>query len=605
MATYWWKRSTGSDLNDGLSDAAPVKTWARLVAIGAIAAGNVVFAAETSAETISSTDVSGFEVRQWPGESQWTVDNRTTISGWTLDTGTTYSATLSGSTTIWMVVVDWDTAAKHASGDFQCALKPQTSLANCRSTSNSFYQDVAGNKLYVNNGSGSPSGQVVQYCIAADGIKIAGSAALATGVTIDGPKVILAGDAASFYGIKFSNTSGCVLRNHTCIQCGWHGTGFVCYGAYDCTGNSESDGVIWGSNYDSCCVAFSQAGVVRHRWDRMTVYCWTIRDRTGAPTAVGAAASRKTCGFTAHNTTGNQVNDVSIYDSRIVFYDDGASATQGFPVICKNTPTSFTAVDDPWSHPVRVYRTTIVNGWANLTYPTAQAYIGCTIGLELAGKYGDVNGKWGHDGTNNGLRSYHFRDCYIKANLDNASATVALFLVRDDTRYCFDGCTIYDAGVDTNTSREHRWFVYTSASATAYVKRIGCLIGFYNKPSTTARRLAVGDSALTPITDYHRGNDNAYLNVGTYSSATTFNTNFYTSYETQSIDLGSTNPLLNTDGSTARLSRSGGLWTRRRRAARALVRHGFAGTFATRIGSDQPTPARRRLRARRSLEHSA
>lgn len=591
MADYWIKRLTGSDAGDG-SSGSPWLTWSKVISAGALIAGNRFFLAEASSENITITDVSNVELRQWAGQTQWGVDNRTTISGWTLDTGTTYYATLSGATAVWMVVIDWDTATKHASGDYQCGLTPAASVAACRAATNSFYHDTAANRLYVNNGTGSPAAQVVQYCLKADGIKVEGTASLISGVVVDGPRVTLAGDGASLYGIKFTNATGCVLKNHTCVQCGWHGTGFVSYGAFDCTGNTESDGTIWGSNYDSCCVAYSQAGAVRHRWDRMTLYCWTIRDRAGAPISIGG--SRKTHGFAAHNTTGNGVQDIAVYDSRIVFYDDGSSATQGYPVLCKNTDTAFASVDDPWAYPVRVYRTTIVNAWANVTQPTSQAYIGCTIGLELAGKYGDSNGKWGHDGTNNGLRAYAFRDCYLKLNLDNASATVALFLVRNDTRYLFDGCTMYDAGVDTSTTREHRLFVYTSASATAYVKRLGTVFGFREPTAaTTARRLAVGDSALTPITDYHRGNDNAYLNVGTYSSAATFNTNFYTSYETQSVNLATSNPLADAAGGTAAIKRSSTLWTRRRRQARTS-RPGFAGKFATRIGSDQPRPTRRR-----------
>lgn len=598
MATYFLKRLTGSDAGDG-SQGSPWKTWAKVISAGALVAGNRFYLAEASNEPITITDVSNVWLRQWAGYDRWGVDNRTAISGWTLDTGTTYYATLSGATTIWMVVVDWDSASKHASGDYQCALKPQTSLANCRSTSNSFFHDTGANRLYVNNGTGSPAGQVVEYAKAVDGIKVSGTAALVSGVSVVGPRVVLAGDAASLYGIKMQNTTACALRGHECVQCGWHATGFTSYGVLDCTGNVESDGVIWGSNYDSCCVAFAENGIVRHRWDRMTLYCWTIRDRAGAPTAVGAAASRKTHGFTAHNTTGNQVADVSIYDSRIVFYDDGSSATQGYPVICKNTDPAFASVDDPSAYPVRLYRTTIVNALGNVNYPTSQAYISCVIGLELAGKYGDVNGKWGHDGTNNGLRAYHFRDCYLKLNLDNASATVAMFLVRNDTRFCFDGCTIYDAGVDTSTTREHRLFVYTSPSATAYVKRIGCLIGFREPTaSATGRRLAVGDGALAPITDYHRGNDNAYLNVGTYSSAAAFNTGFYSTYETQSLNLAAANPLTDAAGATSVLTRSSALWTRRRRQARTSRVPVFAGLFATRIGNHQPRHRRRPVRRR-------
>ena len=596
MATYFLKRLTGSDAGDG-SQGSPWQTWAKVISAGALIAGNTFYLAEASAEPIVITDVPNIRLRQWAGYDQWGVDNRTAISSWTLDTGTTYYATLSGSTTIWMVVVDWNTASKHASGDFQCALKPQTSVANCRATSNSFYHDTAANRLYVNNGTGSPSGQVVEYCKAVDGIKVNGTSALVSGVTIDGPKVVLAGDASALYGIKMQNVTGCILRNHTCIQCGWHGTGFTAYGAFDCTGNQESDGTIWGSNYDSCCVAYSENGIVRHRWDRMTLYCWTIRDRTGAPTAVGVGAVRKTYGFAAHNTTGNQVSDVTVYDSRIVFYDDGALATQGYPVLCKNTDTAFASIDDPSAYPVRLYRTTIVNGIGNVTYPTSQAYINCVVGLELAGKYIDLNGKWGHDGSNNGLRAYYFRDCYIKLNMDNASATTAMFIVRNDTRYTFDGCTIYDAGVDTSTSREHRLFVFASTSATCYIKRIGCLIGFREPTaSATGRRLAVGDTSLTPITDYHRGNDNAYLNCGTYSSNATFNTNFYTSYETQSLNLGTSNPLADAAGSTSRLSRSSALWTRRRRQARTARKPVFAGLFGIRIGNHQPGIGRRRGR---------
>ena len=597
MAEYYLKRSTGSDAGDG-SSGSPWKTWAKVIAAGALVAGNRFWLAETSAESITITDVPNVELRQWAGQSQWGVDNRTAISGWTLDSGTTYYATLSGSTLVWMVVIDWATAAKHASGDFQCGLTPAASIAACRSTTNSFYQDTAANRLYVNNGTGSPSGQTVEYCVKADGIKVEGTASLVSGVVVDGPKVVLAGDGATYYGIKFLNATACKLKNHTCIQCGWHATGFVSYGAFDCTGNHESDGTIWGANYDSCCVAYSQAGVVRHRWDRMTLYCWTIRDRSGAPISI--SGSRKTYGFAAHNTTGNQVSDVTVYDSRIVFYDDGALATQGYPVLCKNTDTAFASIDDPSAYPVRLYRTTIVNGIGNVTYPTSQAYINCVVGLELAGKYIDLNGKWGHDGSNNGLRAYYFRDCYIKLNMDNASATTAMFIVRNDTRYTFDGCTIYDAGVDTSTSREHRLFVFASTSATCYVKRIGCLIGFREPTaSATARRLAVGDGALSPITDYHRGNDNAYLNVGTYSSHSTFNTNFYSTYETQSLNLGTSNPLADVAGGTSRLSRSSALWTRRRRQARASRNPVFAGMFGVRIGNHQPGVGRRRRRRRR------
>jgi len=467
--------------------------------------GDRAFLAGTFREPLALENLSQIVVAQWDGQAQAILRGDHVINGaWEGQSGV-WSTTLPPNTVPSAVVVDWDTSIDEHGRHFGF-LYPAPNVSILIETPNSFWFDDVADALMVNLGGEAPSLHQIAYCEkGVDGLAIRGGESGATGVVVDGIHAYLWTDPTPGrgYGFKMQDCRDSVLRNHVAIDNGYHGTGWVNYNVPN-TGNVEENGVVWGSNSDSCFVFYTSIGeITGARWSECTAYKYTMlgRDRLAFP-------GTRCIGFALHTSAnGPLVKDVLIERCRVVEYAD---ANLGAAYSSRSTPLP----DDPldWrTYPVRVVESSVVGGKVNYVFPSAIAFVRCRLDYGNSGAFSNTGEAVFADNSMPGAGAVMLDSCEVVANLDGPGPR-AFFGVAGSMRWLFLNTSVLDSG---ENAWAHRMFMWYAPKAGVLAR--GSIFAFRNQAATRSFGYNDTSAAWLPLHDFE---DCVYANVSdaAYSS---------------------------------------------------------------------------------------
>ncbi|NUQ53961.1 MAG: hypothetical protein HUU19_14855 [Phycisphaerales bacterium] len=543
MATTWYVEDTiGNDLAAG-TKAAPFKTLAKAQAV--LASGDTVRARGQFREPWDVTDKSNVTLTNWDDfDAPWPViRGDTVITGAWTSTSNHWNINIGAGKNIVSVVVNWDTSAD-AQGRNYGHVKLAADEATVDGTNNSWFYN-SGTGVMSWRGSSpleDPATLTIAWCKGGvDGVRFIGSAGTCDNIVVRRVKSVLWSDktAGLGYCFKLQNCRNSLLDDCIAQDSGYHGFGFISYGANKNEGNYDRNIISKGGHVqmDSGHVYYHESSLKSGSF-YATIHCYPLLGRDGNPVPVTGVTNATGNGFAIH-TNGTAKHAAGAFTSRgmkIVHYDTAPTFTNRINSIRTSDANQPSDELDESTYPIWFDRSKIVNGvWSQLN--SGGAFTRAEWSFDQAGPSGAATaGVVGDNASIPDHATILYKGCFVVANLDNAGGTY-LIQARGNTgtaktsKVIGVNSTFWNSGTSGSTTRS---IFSIQGSATGSVRMIQNVFG--HRTASATNYLVINDGSVGGPA--HAFSDNVYWNIGTARWSGN------TSYDTQAEWLSAIDPTM-------------------------------------------------------------
>ena len=546
MATYYIHAQNGNDVSGDGSSGNPWATLDKIVTTAAT--GNTYYLAGTFRPD-KHTDLrdkgDNISLLQWDGQAPCIIRGDTVTTGWTANANT-YSKVIGtsyGAAGIASVVVDWDTSVD-SEGRHYGHLSRVADAATCGSTNDSFFYDNTGSgTLYIRIGAKlDPAGFTVGRCIATVRAISMGSTTStpSQGLLCRGLTFYLWSDSTAEYGygLRYFTVQNSTMDSITCIDCGYHGTGWTNNNGTAALNNIESNTLIMGlgAGADSAMVMYADTGTMTNcRIYNSKAYVYPLLGRDGVtPAGRNGTSSFGAMGVICHAGSGNALNDFEARNCWVKGYVPTGYTNRTEPYRCANTADVAAADRLTWQkYPARFVKCVAVGDWSRMNWKSSGCTVNCSLLCAQSGAAGTaaINGAFGDNSDTGAACSIGHFGTEMLGNLDGGANTCWLYCARGDTSptsiavHTLINCTLYNIGTSTNNNVRGVFNQnYSSAGASkGSIYARGCIFGHATPTGTGPLNNLTHNNSSAPAADMDF-KDCVYINIAStrYSSNTSY-----------------------------------------------------------------------------------
>lgn len=583
MATYYVDASGGNDSNNGTTTGTPFLTLAKCVAVAA--AGDTFNLKGTFRETADFSDKgNNITLQQWEGQTQAWIRGDTVVDTFTVDgSGQCYNKTVTASLNVATVTANWDSQI-NSRGRHYGHLTRATSLANCKTTDNSWYYDSGTGVLSVRIGANAdPAGYTVTYVKCANtvngvnGVTIGSSGATAChGIRVLNLCFALwCWPAAGFgYPLRLISCQNSFAKGNTYHDSGYHSIGLVNYNGVAMRNVKAIDEAAYGivASGDSLYVAYADTGGidVESGFENCYGLLEPLLGMDGNPIAYYSPVSPFTqvtsataMGMACHTSATVNISKFRAKDCLIVTGSVHSSMTNRMAAYRVSHATAPSDKTNPKTYGAWLDRCDVLSGVSS-AFKDSAAWTNSVIQLSQAGSSGAANisngGVLGDNSSCTAEAWMLYKANAISVDLNVGAAGASMFNCRGNTTNHYRNNLVLINNSIVNTS------LYTSAQIRAFINHIITEtptiyargnIFMHLAPGTGSNHnnLTYNNSTITTqeqVDSMLQFKDNWYINMDTnrYSSATFVDTDaeWLAKCDTTGVFEYGTNPFLDPSG---------------------------------------------------------